>query len=155
MIIRRAKAFKRHCETKTITIQPYELIVGNAGAVARSIHVNPELSNNWFYEELKSAGSEPDTRPVISAVGVRRVPVPACRRGGVAVGVGHDDVVLAGGLARDLEGHARQARVRRVGDLHELQVAADGLFGELAVLRRQLEDRYCRQNGNGRSKRLR
>ena len=59
MIIRRAKAFKRHCETKTITIQPYELIVGNAGAVARSIHVNPELSNNWFYEELETMSTRP------------------------------------------------------------------------------------------------
>ena len=59
MIIRRAKAFRRHCETKTITIQPHELIVGNAGAVARSIHVNPELSNNWFYEELNTMSTRP------------------------------------------------------------------------------------------------
>ena len=59
MIIRRAKAFKRHCETKTITIQPHELIVGNAGAVARSIHVNPELSNNWFYDELDTMSTRP------------------------------------------------------------------------------------------------
>lgn len=59
MIIRRAKAFRRHCETKTITIQPHELIVGNAGSVARSIHVNPELSNNWFYEELDTMSTRP------------------------------------------------------------------------------------------------
>lgn len=58
-VIRRAKVFKRHCETKTITIQPYELIVGNAGAVARSIHVNPELSNNWFYNELDTMSTRP------------------------------------------------------------------------------------------------
>lgn len=59
MVIRRAKVFKRHCETKTITIQPDELIVGNAGAVARSIHVNPELSNNWFYNELDTMSTRP------------------------------------------------------------------------------------------------
>ncbi len=52
MIIRRAKAFKKHCEAKTINIQEGELIVGNAGAVARSIHVCPELSNNWIINEL-------------------------------------------------------------------------------------------------------
>ena len=52
MIVRRAKAFKRHCETKTITIQPGELVVGNAGRTARTIHICPELSNNWVYEEL-------------------------------------------------------------------------------------------------------
>ena len=59
MIIRRARAFKEHCAAKTITIQPDELIVGNAGAVARSIHVNPELSNNWFYDELDSMSTRP------------------------------------------------------------------------------------------------
>ena len=59
MIIRRAVAFKEHCATKTITIQPDELIVGNAGAVARSIHVNPELSNNWFYDELDTMSTRP------------------------------------------------------------------------------------------------
>ena len=59
MIIRRARAFKEHCASKTITIQPDELIVGNAGAVARSIHVNPELSNNWFYDELDSMSTRP------------------------------------------------------------------------------------------------
>ena len=59
MVIRRAKVFRRHCETKTITIQPDELIVGNAGAVARSIHVNPELSNNWFYNELDTMSTRP------------------------------------------------------------------------------------------------
>lgn len=59
LVIRRAKVFKRHCETKMITIQPGELIVGNAGAVARSIHVNPELSNNWFYKELDTMSTRP------------------------------------------------------------------------------------------------
>lgn len=59
MVLRRAKTFKRHCETKTITIQPDELIVGNAGAVARSIHVNPELSNNWFHKELDTMSTRP------------------------------------------------------------------------------------------------
>lgn len=59
MIIRRAKAFKEHCLTKTVTIQPRELIVGNAGAVARSIHICPELSNNWIIEELDTMSTRP------------------------------------------------------------------------------------------------
>ena len=59
MIVRRAKAFKRHCETKTITIQPGELIVGNAGRTARTIHICPELSNNWVYEELDTMATRP------------------------------------------------------------------------------------------------
>lgn len=59
MIIRRAKAFREHCLTKTITIQPRELIVGNAGAVARSIHVCPELSNNWIIDELDTMSTRP------------------------------------------------------------------------------------------------
>ncbi len=59
MVIRRAKAFKKHCETKTITIQDDELIVGNAGAVARSIHICPELSNNWIIKELDTMSTRP------------------------------------------------------------------------------------------------
>lgn len=59
MTIRRAKAFREHCKTKTITIQPRELIVGNAGAVARSIHVCPELSNNWIIDELDTMSTRP------------------------------------------------------------------------------------------------
>ena len=59
MIVRRAKAFKRHCETKTITIQPGELVVGNAGRTARTIHICPELSNNWVYEELDTMATRP------------------------------------------------------------------------------------------------
>ena len=59
MIVRRAKAFKRHCETKTITIQPGELVVGNAGRTARTIHICPELSNNWIYEELDTMATRP------------------------------------------------------------------------------------------------
>ncbi len=59
MIVRRAKAFREHCATKTINIQDNELIVGNAGAVARSIHVCPELSNNWIYKELDTMSTRP------------------------------------------------------------------------------------------------
>lgn len=59
MIIRRAKAFREHCKTKTVTIQPRELIVGNAGAIARSIHVCPELSNNWIIDELETMSTRP------------------------------------------------------------------------------------------------
>lgn len=66
MIIRRAKAFKEHCATKTITIQDKELIVGNAGAVARSIHVCPELSNNWIIKELDTMATRPQDPYYIS-----------------------------------------------------------------------------------------
>lgn len=59
MTIRRAKAFREHCKTKTVTIQPRELIVGNAGASARSIHVCPELSNNWIIDELDTMSTRP------------------------------------------------------------------------------------------------
>ena len=57
LVVRRAKSFLRHCETKTITIQPEELIIGNAGRAARTISVCPELSNNWIYEELDTMSS--------------------------------------------------------------------------------------------------
>ncbi len=59
LIVKRAKAFKEHCATKTITIQEKELIVGDAGSVARSIHVCPELSNNWIIKELDTMSTRP------------------------------------------------------------------------------------------------
>ena len=52
IIIRQARAFKRYCETKTLTIQEDELLVGNAGAKARQATITPDLSNNWFIHEL-------------------------------------------------------------------------------------------------------
>ncbi len=52
MCIRRAKAFKRYCETKTITILPHELIIGNTGSAPRQAEVTPEVSADWISEEL-------------------------------------------------------------------------------------------------------
>ena len=51
-ILRRAKSFLRVCETKTITIQPGELIVGNAGRTGRCAVIHPELAALWLVEEL-------------------------------------------------------------------------------------------------------
>ncbi|MEA4922495.1 MAG: formate C-acetyltransferase/glycerol dehydratase family glycyl radical enzyme [Eubacteriaceae bacterium] len=52
MCIRRAKAFKKYCETKEINILPGELIVGNTGAWPRQAEVTPEVSADWITEEL-------------------------------------------------------------------------------------------------------
>ena len=52
MCIRRAKAFKKYCETKTITILPHELIIGNTGSAPRQAEVTPEVSADWISEEL-------------------------------------------------------------------------------------------------------
>lgn len=59
LILRRAKSFRETCRTKTITIQPQELIVGNAGAKARQACITPELSNNWFVLELDTMRDRP------------------------------------------------------------------------------------------------
>ena len=59
LILRRAKSFRETCRTKTITIQPQELIVGNAGAKARQACITPELSNNWFVLELETMRDRP------------------------------------------------------------------------------------------------
>ncbi len=59
LIIRRAKSFKATCEQKTITIQPGELIVGNATAKARQACITPELANNWFILELDTMQDRP------------------------------------------------------------------------------------------------
>ena len=52
MCIRRAKVFRKYCETKTIYIQPDELIIGNAGSAPRQAVINPEVSVNFINEEL-------------------------------------------------------------------------------------------------------
>lgn len=49
-IIRRAKAFKRHCETKTVRVLPNELIVGNAGSHPRTACIAPELTPDLIDE---------------------------------------------------------------------------------------------------------
>ena len=50
MCIRRAKAFKKYCETKKITILPHELIIGNTGSAPRQAEVTPEVSADWISE---------------------------------------------------------------------------------------------------------
>jgi len=52
IVVRRAKALKRYCETKTILIQDDELIIGNAGCEPRRAVICPELSNYWLNKEL-------------------------------------------------------------------------------------------------------
>ena len=52
LIVRRAKGFRRHCETKTIVIDPRELIVGHPGCRSRSAVICPELSNTWLCREF-------------------------------------------------------------------------------------------------------
>ena len=39
LIVRRAKGFRRHCETKTIVIDPRELIVGHPGCRSQNLPV--------------------------------------------------------------------------------------------------------------------
>ena len=51
-VIRRAKAFKKTCETKTIVIQPDELIVGMSAHIPRAGIFCPEVAWQWLNEEL-------------------------------------------------------------------------------------------------------
>lgn len=51
-ITRRAKAFKRTCEERRITIQPHELIIGNSSEVPRASNVYPEWQLGWLRDEL-------------------------------------------------------------------------------------------------------
>ena len=51
-IVRRAKAFLRTCEQKTVTIHPDELIIGNAGRTGRCAVIHPELAALWLIDEL-------------------------------------------------------------------------------------------------------
>lgn len=51
-IVRRAKSFARTCESKTVQIHPYELIIGNAGHTGRCATVHPELAALWLIDEL-------------------------------------------------------------------------------------------------------
>lgn len=59
MVIRRAKAFKKYCETKPINILDHELIVGNTGSAPRQAVVTPEVSVNWIGEELDTVATRP------------------------------------------------------------------------------------------------
>jgi choline trimethylamine-lyase len=51
-IIRRGKAFKKTCETKTVVIQPGELIVGMPAHKPRAGIFCPEVAWQWLNEEL-------------------------------------------------------------------------------------------------------
>ena len=51
-IIKKAKAFKKHCEVKTTLIQDNELIVGNAGSKPRAGIFCPEIIWGWVEKEL-------------------------------------------------------------------------------------------------------
>jgi len=52
VIIKKAIAFKKHCETKTILIQDNEIIVGNAGSKPRAGIFCPEIIWQWVEKEL-------------------------------------------------------------------------------------------------------
>jgi len=52
IILKRAEAFKRYCETKKVFIQPYELIVGDPGDSPRDGIICPEHEASWLEEEL-------------------------------------------------------------------------------------------------------
>ncbi len=51
-IIRRAKAFKRCCQTKSININSEELIVGGAASKPRAAIFCPEHASSWLREEI-------------------------------------------------------------------------------------------------------
>ena len=59
LIVQRAIGIKRTCETKTILIEPQELIVGSSGCRPRTAVICPELSNNWIPNELDSMSTRP------------------------------------------------------------------------------------------------
>ena len=52
VVIRRAKAFKRNCQTKSINIMPGELVVGGAASQPRAAIFCPEHASDWLKEEL-------------------------------------------------------------------------------------------------------
>ena len=58
-VIRRAKAFHSYFSTKTVAINPDELIVGSLGKAPRSALFCPELSWRWLYNELDTLSTRP------------------------------------------------------------------------------------------------
>ncbi len=52
VIVKKALAFKRLCETKTINIYDNELIVGNMGAARRAGLFSPDIVWDWTEDEL-------------------------------------------------------------------------------------------------------
>lgn len=59
VIVKRAEAFKRYMEKKTINIYPDELIVGTSGKAPRAFVFCPDISWIWLKDELDTI----DTRP--------------------------------------------------------------------------------------------
>ena len=58
-ILRRAKAFHHYYSTKTISINPHELIVGTLGRAPRSVVFCPEISWRWIRDELDTMATRP------------------------------------------------------------------------------------------------
>jgi formate C-acetyltransferase len=59
IIIRRAKGFKKTCETKSVSIQNDELIVGNAGCLPRAGIYCPDITWKWVKDELDTVENRP------------------------------------------------------------------------------------------------
>ena len=59
LIVKRALGIKKTCETKTIVIEPQELIVGSSGCRPRTAVICPELSNHWIPNELDTMETRP------------------------------------------------------------------------------------------------
>jgi len=56
IIIRRAKAFKKYCQTKKINILRNELIIGGAASKQRAAIFCPEHASDWLSEEIDELG---------------------------------------------------------------------------------------------------
>ena len=56
-VIRRGKAFKKHCEENPITIQEDELIIGNPCCRPRYVPIMPDYSWKWVLDELDTLSS--------------------------------------------------------------------------------------------------
>ncbi|MCG8633885.1 MAG: hypothetical protein MI863_08660 [Desulfobacterales bacterium] len=56
-IIKKARAFRKICETVPAVIYDHELIVGSSGAHRRSAGVSPEISWQWIKEEIETIRS--------------------------------------------------------------------------------------------------
>ena len=55
-IIRKAKAFKKICESIPVIIYDDELVVGSSGTYRRSAGISPEISWKWVVDELEGIG---------------------------------------------------------------------------------------------------
>lgn len=66
IIIRRAKAFKKYCEERSINIPNHQLIVGDAGRKPRSGVVDPVFHSNWLSEELDSISTRSQDPYILS-----------------------------------------------------------------------------------------